>query len=220
MITLRKTDLSLPARGSSRVSRETGAAVPRNSRGALGRYVEEEIRPSPGLGVDASSGSLNNPPGPGTHLLKTSEHHDQDHCYPATVQVPYARCDRNLRRHERERTCRTNSTRMPAGLRWPIPVGRPTERREPGRRTSQPIAPRLVCKKEAASYCRMGVEYFTRHCPVAPVRVGPGMRGLRYDLHDLDEWIDSLKQSSRSTESNKNWLDRVGNDKSAEGKGS
>ena len=42
------------------------------------------------------------------------------------------------------------------------------------------------------------------------------MRGLRYDLYDLDVWIDSLKQSSMSAESNENWLDRVGNDESAD----
>ena len=38
------------------------------------------------------------------------------------------------------------------------------------------------------------------------------MRGLRYDLNELDVWIDSLNQSSISAEPNKNWLDRVGND--------
>ena len=42
------------------------------------------------------------------------------------------------------------------------------------------------------------------------------MRGLRYDLYDLDVWIDSLKQSSMSGESDENWLDRVGNDESAD----
>jgi len=62
----------------------------------------------------------------------------------------------------------------------------------------------------------MGVESFKANCPVAPVRVGPGERGLRYDLYDLDVWIDSLKQSSMSAESIENWLDRVGNGESAD----
>jgi hypothetical protein len=40
-----------------------------------------------------------------------------------------------------------------------------------------------------------------------------GTRGLRYDLDDLDGWIDSMKQSVRP---NTNWLDRVGNDEGAD----
>jgi hypothetical protein len=81
-----------------------------------------------------------------------------------------------------------------------------TEKRFANRR----IAPRLVYKKDAAFYCGMGVESFSANCPVAPIRIGQGARGLRIDLYEVDEWIDSLKQGSKSTKSNANWLDRVG----------
>ena len=103
--------------------------------------------------------------------------------------------------HEGARSCRANSTRGYAD---------PTKRSNAP--VTQRIAPRLVYKKDAAFYCGIGVESFTANCPIAPIRVGPGMRGLRYDLYDLDGWIDSLKQNSMSTGPNRNWLDRVGND--------
>jgi len=78
------------------------------------------------------------------------------------------------------------------------------------------IAPRLVHKKEAAFYCGIGVANFTANCPVEPIRIGQGVRGLRYDLKDLDGWIDSMKESSMSTKPNTIWLDRVGNDEGAD----
>lgn len=84
------------------------------------------------------------------------------------------------------------------------------------KRFNRRIDPRLVYKKDAAFYCSMGVESFSANCPVAPIRIGPGMRGLRYDLDDLDGWIDSVKRSSMSSKPNTNWLDRVGNDEGAD----
>jgi hypothetical protein len=77
------------------------------------------------------------------------------------------------------------------------------------------IAPRLLYKKEAATYCKMGIESFAANCPVEPIRVGPGIRGLRYDVHDLDEWIDSLKSNSSGSGGSENWLNRVGNGESS-----
>ena len=147
--------------------------------------------------------------------MKHIEVYDEEYRYPVTERTPQSRCDSYLLRHEQERRCRANSTRKYGRLRCTVAVG-PFGRPRTGKRATQRIAPRLVYKKEAAFYCGIGVESFTANCPVAPVRVGPGMRGLRYDLYDLDVWIDSLKQSSMSAEPNKNWLDRVGNDKSAD----
>jgi hypothetical protein len=143
--------------------------------------------------------------------LKPVTVYDEEYRYPVTERTPQSRCDSRLARHEQERRCRANSTRKYAGPRCTFAVG-PIGRPRTGKRATQRIAPRLVYKKEAAFYCGIGVESFTANCPVAPLRVGPGMRGLRYDLYDLDGWIDSLKQSSMSAEPNKNWLDRVGND--------
>jgi hypothetical protein len=74
------------------------------------------------------------------------------------------------------------------------------------------ISPRLVLQKEAALYCRMGVGTFVANCPVRPIRVATGNRGLRYDLYDLDSWIESLKGNSGSPEQKVDWLNRVGND--------
>jgi hypothetical protein len=147
--------------------------------------------------------------------LKHVEICDEEYRYPVTERTPQPRCDSHLPRHEQERRCRANSTRKYAGPRCTVAVG-PVGRPRTGKRATQRIAPRLVYKKEAAFYCGIGVESFAANCPVAPVRVGPGMRGLRYDLYDLDVWIDSLKQSSMNAESNENWLDRVGNDESAD----
>jgi hypothetical protein len=117
--------------------------------------------------------------------------YDEGYRYPLTVLAPQPRWDSQLPRHEH----------YPAD--------------SPRKYAPQRIDPRLVYQKDAAAYCSMGVPSFKANCPVAPVRVGPGMRGLRYDLYDLDGWIDSLKQISMSTEPTKNWLDRVGNDEGA-----
>jgi hypothetical protein len=51
---------------------------------------------------------------------------------------------------------------------------------------------RLLSTAEAAMYCGIGVESFLNQCPVRAKRVRPGRRGLRYDVRQLDEWIDSL----------------------------
>ena len=53
---------------------------------------------------------------------------------------------------------------------------------------------RLMTKSEAAKYCRLSAPTFHRLCPVRPVDLGSGNpRLLRYDVRDLDKWIDELK---------------------------
>jgi len=80
-----------------------------------------------------------------------------------------------------------------------------------GRRSVFQIIPRLLTKVQAANYCGIGHESFAANCPVQPVRLRPGERGLRYDVHELDAWLDSLKENSTGLESeNVNWLKRVG----------
>jgi hypothetical protein len=51
---------------------------------------------------------------------------------------------------------------------------------------------RLLTTDEAAEYCGLGRESFLSNCPVRPKRVRSGQRGLRYDVCDLDDWIDAL----------------------------
>lgn len=54
---------------------------------------------------------------------------------------------------------------------------------------------RLLTKADAAGYCRMSVVTFDRVCPVRPVELEPGNpRLLRYDVRDLDTWIDDVKK--------------------------
>lgn len=53
---------------------------------------------------------------------------------------------------------------------------------------------RLLTKTEAAEYCRLSLATFNRLCPVRPVDLGSGnARLLRYDMRDLDNWIEELK---------------------------
>jgi hypothetical protein len=56
----------------------------------------------------------------------------------------------------------------------------------------QPV--RLFTKAEAAHYCCRNVKAFEAECPVRPIRMANGE--LRYDVQDLDTWIDSLKNGA------------------------
>lgn len=50
---------------------------------------------------------------------------------------------------------------------------------------------RLLSKSEAAEMCNMNASAFARLCPVRTVDLGDGK--IRYDVHDLDAWIDGVK---------------------------
>lgn len=52
---------------------------------------------------------------------------------------------------------------------------------------------RMLTKAEAAHYCGMKVKHFEIDCPVRPVRVAN--HDLRWDIRDLDEWLDGLKDT-------------------------
>jgi hypothetical protein len=72
------------------------------------------------------------------------------------------------------------------------------------------VFPRLLTKVQAASYCGMGIESFALNCSVKAIRVRSGARGLRWDIQDLDKWIDRLKEnSSTDSEENVDWLAKI-----------
>jgi hypothetical protein len=54
---------------------------------------------------------------------------------------------------------------------------------------------RLFTKADAAYYCcYRNVKAFEAECPIRPIRMANGE--LRYDVQDLDTWIDSLKNGA------------------------
>lgn len=54
------------------------------------------------------------------------------------------------------------------------------------------LSPRRMMKAaEAAHYCGMSERRFKGLCGIAPVEMPDGSQ--RWDLHDLDRWIDGLK---------------------------
>jgi hypothetical protein len=50
---------------------------------------------------------------------------------------------------------------------------------------------RMLDEKEAARHCGRTLKRFKLECPVQPVRFPNG--DIRYDVRDLDAWLDSLK---------------------------
>jgi hypothetical protein len=53
------------------------------------------------------------------------------------------------------------------------------------------VPKRMLDRKEAAVYCGRSVKRFEAECPVAPIQFPNGDE--RYDMRDLDAWLDSLK---------------------------
>lgn len=50
---------------------------------------------------------------------------------------------------------------------------------------------RMLTDREAAEYCGLPLKKFSHYCPVQPVKLPGG--DLRYDIRDLDEWLDGMK---------------------------
>jgi hypothetical protein len=50
---------------------------------------------------------------------------------------------------------------------------------------------RMLTKSEAAEHCGRSIKRFEIECPVQSVRFANG--DCRWDVRDLDAWIDSLK---------------------------
>lgn len=56
---------------------------------------------------------------------------------------------------------------------------------------------RLLTREEAARYCSVSTSTFDRVCGVRPVLLSDFSSKLkRYDIHDLDVWIDQRKVSN------------------------
>ena len=80
-----------------------------------------------------------------------------------------------------------------------------------GQAARRRIQPRLLTKQDAADYCSVSVPIFDQVCPVKPVRLMDGReRLLRYDVVDLDRWIEDRKGNGASSSADA-WLDRLGN---------
>jgi hypothetical protein len=56
------------------------------------------------------------------------------------------------------------------------------------------IPKRMLTKTEAACHCGRPVKRFVLECRVKPIRFENGDE--RYDLHDVDAWLDSLKDGN------------------------
>jgi hypothetical protein len=63
----------------------------------------------------------------------------------------------------------------------------------------QVIAKRMLTKREAAEHCGRSLKRFEVECPVAPVKFPNG--DLRYDVRDLDAWLDILKTKGEDSTS-------------------
>jgi hypothetical protein len=53
------------------------------------------------------------------------------------------------------------------------------------------IPKRMLSKTEAAHHCGRSITRFAIECPASPVRFPNG--DIRWDVQDLDVWINSLK---------------------------
>lgn len=51
---------------------------------------------------------------------------------------------------------------------------------------------RLLTTEEAASYCGVSVPTMRAHIRVQPVKIG---NSVRYDVKELDRWLDARSQS-------------------------
>jgi len=60
------------------------------------------------------------------------------------------------------------------------------------------ISKRMLAKREAAEHCGRSLKRFEVECPVTPIRFPNG--DLRYDVRDLDQWLDKLKNNSEDSD--------------------
>ena len=60
------------------------------------------------------------------------------------------------------------------------------------------VPKRMLTKREASEHCGRPIRSFEIECPVAPVKFANG--DLRWDVHDLDSWLDTLKPDNDETD--------------------
>ena len=59
------------------------------------------------------------------------------------------------------------------------------------------ISKRMLSKREAAEHCGRSLKRFEVECPMSPIRFANG--DLRYDVRDLDAWLDGFKAKSEDS---------------------
>lgn len=68
---------------------------------------------------------------------------------------------------------------------------------------SRIITPRILNKTESAEYLGLSLEAFDKLVNVRPLPL-QGVRGERYDVRDLDAWVDELKTKPKPSSSPSN----------------
>ncbi|MGF9562938.1 hypothetical protein AAIH70_05450 [Neorhizobium sp. BT27B] len=68
------------------------------------------------------------------------------------------------------------------------------------------VQPRMISLKQAADYVGLPLKRFPRICSVRPVEMPESEK--RYDIRDLDQWLDQLKAGD--TEADQDILERLG----------
>jgi len=59
------------------------------------------------------------------------------------------------------------------------------------------ISKRMLTKREAAEHCGRSVKEFEHECPASPIKFANG--DVRYDVRDLDRWLDTLKTGAQDS---------------------
>lgn len=72
------------------------------------------------------------------------------------------------------------------------------------------LSPRMLTKELAAAYCGVSPCTFSAICPVTPIAMGKGDRLRRYDIRQLDRWIDGLRGGGEHCEPD--WLAEMDRD--------
>jgi len=65
------------------------------------------------------------------------------------------------------------------------------------------ITPRMLTTEQAAAYCGLSVNSFRAYVRIPPVNFG---KSVRFDVRDLDDHLDSYRQSAPS----RSFSERVG----------
>lgn len=68
------------------------------------------------------------------------------------------------------------------------------------------VQPRMMSIKQAADYVGLPIKRFPRICTVRPVAIPECEE--RYDIRDLDRWLDQIKAGSADTDAE--ILERLG----------
>lgn len=67
---------------------------------------------------------------------------------------------------------------------------------------------RMLATKDAALYCGVPRSYFSSICPARPVKLYENAHP-RYDVFDLDKWIDSVKSGGKEEGSDDDIANRL-----------